>query len=388
MMSQSQGTPQANSSTDNRILHMAMELSNGTWKLALSDGVSQPSVHSLEARDRAGVMARIEQAKRRFKLGDEVRVVSCYEAGRDGFWIDRWLKSEGIENLVVDSSSIEVSRRKRRAKTDGLDVRKLLVLLIRYVGGEEETWAVLRIPTEEEEDGRRLHRELERLKNEHTQHTNRIRSLLALQGIRVGGTIGVRGWEEQLEALRCWDGRELPPGLKAELVRESERLQTVREQIRGIEREQREAVDEPEEEAKKKVAKLMLLCGIGMQSSWLFVHEMFGWRAFRNGREVGSYAGLTGTPYNSGESEREQGISKAGNRRVRRMIVEIAWCWLRFQPESELSIWYQRRFGGGSKRMRRIGIVALSRKLLVQLWRYVELGEVPPGAVLATQKPA
>jgi transposase len=367
---------------------MAMELSKGKWKLAFSDGVSNPSLHNVDAGDRKGVLGRIEKAKRRFKLGDEVRVVSCYEAGRDGFWIDRWLKSEGIENLVVDSSSIEVSRRQRRAKTDGLDARKLLVMLVRYVGGEQDTWAVVRVPTEEEEDGRRLHREIDRLKGERTQHTNRIRSLLALQGIEVVGTIGKRGWAEEVEALRCWDGSELPPGMKAEVVRESERLATVREQIRGLEREQSEAVKEPEDEATKKVAQLMLLNGIGMQSSWLFVHEMFGWREFRNGREVGSYAGLTGTPYDSGESEREQGISKAGNRRVRRMVVEIAWCWLRYQPESQLSLWYQQRFGGGNKRMRRIGIVALSRKLLVQLWRYVEFGEVPPGAALAMKKAA
>ena len=387
-MSQSQGTPQANSSTDNRILHMAMELSNGKWKLGLSDGLSKPSLHTVEARDREGVLASIEKAKRRFQLADDVRVVSCYEAGRDGFWIDRWLQSEGIENLVVDSSSIEVSRRKRRAKTDGLDVRKLLVMLIRYVGGEQDTWAVLRVPTEEQEDGRRLHREIERLKDERTQHTNRIRSLLALQGIQVKGTIGTRGWEEQLAAMKCWDGSELPPALKAEVVRESERLEMVREQIKGLQREQCEAVKEPEDEATKKIAQLMLLYGIGMQSSWLFVHEMFGWREFKNGREVGSYAGLTGTPYDSGESEREQGISKAGNRRVRDMIVEIGWCWLRYQPESKLSIWYQLRYGGASKRMRRIGIVALSRKLLVQLWRYVELGEVPPGAALGMKKAA
>jgi len=191
-----------------------------------------------------------------------------------------------------------------------------------------------------------------------------------------------------LESLRCWDGRELPKALKAEVVRESERLAKVREQIRVLERAQREEVKAPANEATEKVAKLMMLYGIGMQSSWLFVHEMFGWRAFKNGREVGSYAGLTGTPYDSGESEREQGISKAGNGRVRKMIVEIAWCWLRYQPQSELSIWYELRFGGGSKRMRRVGIVALGRKLLVQLWRYAEFGEVPPGAALAMKKAA
>lgn len=380
-MRQTQGTLSSESITDDRILYMAMELSQKTWKLALSDGRSNPRHYSVDAGDRATVLDKIAKAKARFGLDPDVAVVSCYEAGRDGFWIHRWLESEGIDNHVVDSSSIEVSRRARRAKTDGLDAGKLLAMLIRYLRGEKTVWSVVRVPSVEEEDARRPHRELERLKKERTQHTNRIRALLALHGIRPA-TVGGRGWQTFLDSVRLWDGAPLPEQLKEELAREGERLEQVRLQIRQVQRKRREALADPQTEAMRKVVALTMLRGIGPTSAWEFCHEMFGWRQFRNRKEVGAYAGLTPTPYNSGDSQREQGISKAGNRRVRKLIIQIAWCWLRYQPQSELSLWYHERFATGGARMRRIGIVALARKLLIALWRYVEDGEIPAGAEL------
>lgn len=364
-------------------LHMAIELSNKKWKLAFSDGMGNPSKYSVDARDLEGTLKKIQRAKEHFKLPPGVRVVSCYEAGRDGFWIHHWLESEGIENRVVDASSIEVSRRKRRAKTDKLDVFKLLSNLIRYEKGEKKVWAVVRVPTSEEEDGLRLHRELERLKKERTDNSNRIRSLLALHGIRVTRTIGGVGWEDYIESITCWDGQGLPPAIKAEILRQSQRVDLVREQIKLLQREQEDAlVAKPDDKASLMIEQLMQLRGIGIQSSWLFVKEMFSWRDFKNGGEVGSFSGLTGTPYASGEMDIDQGISKAGNRRVRKMIVEISWGWLRFQPKSKISIWFQERFGGGGKRTRKIGIVAVARKLLIALWHYVEHGQIPEGAEL------
>ncbi len=381
-MNQNQGPHKAYHSTKTATLHMAMELSNTKWKLAFSDGLGNPSKYNVVARDLEGVMKKIERAKERFKLSSDVRVVSCYEAGRDGFWIHRWLESEGIKNRVVDASSIEVSRRKRRAKTDRLDVAKLLSNLIRYENGEDKVWAVVRVPSSEEEDGLRLHRELERLKKERTDNTNRIRSLLALHGIRVTRTIGGAGWQNYVESIECWDGKGLPPAIKAEILRESQRVDMVREQIKILLKEQKEALAKPNTKALLMIEQLMQLRGIGIQSSWLFVKEMFSWRSFKNGGEVGSFSGLTGTPYASGDTDTEQGISKAGNRRVRKMIVEISWGWLRFQPESKISRWFQERFGRGGKRTRKIGIVAVARKLLIALWHYVEHGQIPEGAAL------
>jgi transposase len=308
-----------------------------------------------------------------------VRVVSCYEAGRDGFWLHRHLVSIGIENEVVDAASIEVSRRLRHVKTDRLDGERLLAKLIRHCAGERGGWSVVRVPSAEEEDARRLHRELERLKRERLAHRVRMQSLLVTQGlkIRIKRGLGLR-----LDGLTLWDGRALPQELKAELERERERLALVERQIERLEAARRERLSAPRTEAEQRIVQLMRLGAIGPASAWLLVMEFFGWRAFRNRRELAALAGLVGTPYNSGESERDQGISKAGNRRVRAMIVEIAWLWLRFQPKSALSQWYRSRFVGGGLRMRRVGIVALARRLLIALWRYLEQGVIPEGARL------
>ncbi len=355
-------------------LYMAFELSEKNWKLALSDGVRSPSRYTVAAGDTAKLLECIAKAKARCALAPEARVHSCYEAGRDGFWLHRWLLAQGIDNVVVDSASIEVNRRARRAKTDRLDADKLLSMLLRYHADESRVWSVVRVPTPEEEDARRAHRELGRLGHERTAHSNRIRALLVLHNLRVKH-VGGRLWQ------RWWTGhaQELAPGVRTEIERESERLLLVKKQMEMIEAAQRQAVAAGSE---PQVAGLAQLRGIGITSGWVLAKELFGWRRFRNRREVAGCLGLTPSPYASGESETEQGISKAGNRRVRTLMVELAWSWLRYQPQSELSQWFNRRFASGGKRMRRIGIVALARRLAIALWRYLEDGLVPSGAQL------
>jgi transposase len=361
-------------------LYIAFELSNSKWKLAFSDG-SQLRYKAITAGNLAQLQVEIDLAKRKFKMIEDVRMVSCYEAGRDGFWIHRYLESQGIENLVVDSASLEVNRRKRRAKTDRIDVGKLLQMLMRYWGGEKKVWSVVRVPSEQDEDARHLHRSLESLRDERTMHRNRIKGLLAQQGIKVSNP-SQKKFLAVLEKLRTWNGQAVPPGLKSQVVREYERLQVVEDQIKAWEKEKKERLKNPDTVSLQKVVKLASLYGIGSVSSWTFVMEFFGWRQFQNRREVGGLAGLAPTPYDSGKSLREQGISKAGNQRVRTLAVEIAWAWLRFQPQSKLSQWYMKRFGGGGSRMRRIGIVAMARRLLIDLWRYLEYDKIPEGARL------
>jgi transposase len=355
-------------------LYIAFELGEKNWKLSLGDGQRAPSHCTVTAGDTTAVLTSIASARVRCHLGADVRIYSCYEAGRDGFWLHRWLTEQGIVNLVVDSASIEVNRRARRAKTDRLDSDKLLSMLMRYYGGERRVWAVARIPTAEQEDDRRLHRELERLRQERTAHTNRIRSLLVLHNLRVsyvGGRIWTHWWARQRELLA--------PGLRAGIERECERLALVRQQIRTLEVQQNREVRSG---AHPGMALLAQLAGIGAGSAWTLVRELFGWRQFHNRRELAGCLGLTPTPFASGTSEVEQGISKAGNKRCRWLMVELAWSWLRLQPGSQLGHWFNERFGGAGKRLRRIGIVALARRLAIALWRFLEHGEIPGGAIL------
>lgn len=370
LQGQDTGTPQW--------LYMAMELSDKKWDLVIGDGARSPSKYTVPAGDREGVLAALAKARARCGLGAEAGVRSCYEAGRDGFWLHRWLVEQGIDNVVVDSASIEVNRRARRAKTDRLDGGKLQSMLLRYYGGERKLWAVLRVPTVEQEDARRMSRELERLQREATGHRNRIGSLLVLHGLR-SKKIGKRGW------AGWWEGHrgQLPSALAAEVEREVARLGLVSAQSKALEAAQRQAmVVKPDEAPAHPVVKqLCELRAIGLGSAWALAVELF-WRKFGNRREVAGSLGLTPTPYDSGQSEREQGISKAGNKRLRWLLIELAWCWLRYQPHSELTAWFNRRFAGGGKRMRRIGIVALARRLSIALWRYVEHGELPAGAQL------
>ena len=364
------------------ILYTAFELSLKKWKLAFSNGEKMRTV-SIDARNLAQLHEEIDKAKQRFALGDDIGMMSCYEAGRDGFWLHRYLLSCGIDNVVVDSASIEVNRRKRRAKTDRIDVRKLMHMLLRYHGGEQLVWSVVNVPSEAAEDGRQLHRELESLKKERTMHRNRLKSLLIQQGIVVSNPSS-RKFLIELEKLRSWDGKELPADLKSRIIREHARLRMVEEQIYALGKQREKRVAAADSDAMKQIEQLMTLVGIGMNSSWKFVMEFFAWRNFKNGKQIGALSGLTPTPYDSGGSLREQGISKAGNERVRTLAVEMAWVWLRFQPQSRLSQWYSQRFGQGGKRMRRIGIVAMARRLLIDLWRYLEQGVVPEGARLVT----
>jgi transposase len=373
-------TCKSNNTTEKRKLYMAMELSQKEWKLGFSIGPGQaPRLRSMPGRALAVLMEEIRQACERFGLGKDVEVESCYEAGRDGFWLHRYLEAQGVKNLVVDSASIEVSRRFRRVKTDRMDVGRLLGMLMRYHMGEKKVWSVVHVPSAGAEDERQLHREMMALKRERTRHINRVKGLLAGQGVVVD--VGA-GFMEELGEIRIWDGSGLPGRLRKRLERECQRMELLKEQIRELEKEREEVLRTSQEASVEQVRRLLQLKGIGVNSAWLYVMEFFAWRGFHNRREVGALAGLTPTPYQSGESSKESGISKAGNRPVRGMAIEIAWAWLRFQPESALSLWYNRRFAEGSSRVRRIGIVALARKLLIELWKYLETGAVPEGAYL------
>jgi len=369
-----------------RELYMAMELSDKKWLLVLSDGQRAPSRHAVAAGDTAGVLGAIAKAKVRCGLAGAVRVHSCYEAGRDGFWLHRWLVEQGIDNVVVDAASIEVNRRARRAKTDRIDGVKLQTMLLRYHGGESRVWAVARVPTAEQEDARRPLREAERLQREATAHRNRIGSLLVLHGLRGPGA-GSRRWAPWWEQHAA----RLLPGVRAEIAREVERLAGVKAQLKTLEDAQRQALTATPEAgvtAAHAVARqLWALGGIGPSSAWLLDKEWLGWRRFNNRRQVAASVGLAGSPYSSGDSEVEQGIAKGGNKRVRWLLVELAWCWLRYQPDSALTHWFNARFAGGGKRMRRIGIVALARRLAIALWRYVDQGVVPSGARLKVAAP-
>src|SRR5215468_8736762 len=370
--------------TPARVLFVAFELSEKTWKLGFTTGHGQqPRERGVAAGHQARVLQEIAQAKRRFGLPETALGVSCYEAGREGFWLHRFWQAQGITNQVVDSSAIEVNRRQRRAKSDGLDVRKLLSMLMRYEQGERDVWRVVHVPSVEAEDGRHLPRDLETLKQERASTTTRIKGLLSSQGIRL---TNLSKFPEQLDALRLWDGSEIPSGLRRRLLRVWAHHQFLSEQIAELEAERRALLQSAQEASLEKVRQLMQLKGIGINGAWLLVMEFFGWRELKNRREVGGLAGLTPTPYQSGDSAREQGITKSGNRHVRWMTTELAWSWVRYQPDSALRVWFRERYGSGGKRLRRIGIVAVARKLLIALWRFLETGALPEGAALKTRE--
>ena len=362
-------------------LYVAFELGWSEWKLAFGVGAGVPArLRTMGARQLGTLDEEIRKAKLRFGLPADAPVVSCYEAGRDGFWLHRYLASRGIDNVVVDSASIEVNRRSRRAKSDRLDAAKLLSQLLRYHAGESRVWSVVVVPSEADEDKRQLHRELMELKVERTEHVNRIKGLLASCGLAVR-EINEK-FLETLSQLRTWNEQAVAAELEGRLRREYARWQLLDQQIEELSRERVQRIRHSPEKAMGKVRQLLQVAGVGPNSAWLLVHELFGWRRFANRRQLGALAGLAPSPYQSGSSNHEQGISKAGNPRLRAMLVEISWGWLRWQPSSRLSQWYQERFGRGTSRYRRVGIVALARKLLVALWRYVETGEIPPGAEL------
>ncbi len=364
-------------------LMMAMELGESGWLLGFASAFGQkPLRRKVATRDGAAVLEQIDWAKRRLGLPSDAPIASCYEAGRDGFWLHRFLTAQGVENLVVDSASIEVNRRKRRAKSDRIDLVALLDLLARHrAGSAKPVWSVVHVPSEEDEDRRHLGRELRLLKKDRTRVSHRIKGLLANHGF----SLDLRGdLRAQIETLRTWNGTALPSGLRARLDRYVEDYDYLTGRIRGLDAERRRILREETGPVLDTVRQLYSLKAVGINTAWTYGTEFFGWRAFRNGKQVGGAAGLTPTPYASGKSEREQGIGKSGSRWVRGAAIEFAWGWLRFQPESALSQWYQQRFGSGSKRLRKIGIVALARKLLVALWRFLETGVIPEGALLKT----
>jgi len=361
-------------------LFLAFELGVEEWKIAFTKDLgTKPRVRVMPARDLTRLGREITAAKQWFALPANAAMRSCYEAGRDGVWLHRHLATVGIDNRVVDSASIEVNRRQRRAKSDGLDARKLLTMLLRYCAGESKVWSVVRVPTVEEEDRRQLHRELRTLKKEHTRVVNRIQGLLASQGVRFpkGRNVSAR-----LDGMRSWDGTPLPAGLRARLQREWEHAQFLHTKILELQRQRSRAIKHDRGETIDKVRQLLRLRAIGENGAWVYVHEFFGWRQFRNRKEVGAAAGLVPTPYQSGDGKQELGISKAGNRHIRAVAIEMAWCWLRYQPGSQLSRWFDERFSRGGPRARKIGIVAVARKLLIDLWRFLRDGTVPEGAAL------
>jgi transposase len=307
-------------------------------------------------------------------------VVSCYEAGSDGFWLHRLLEAAGITNLVFDAASIAVEQRARRAKTDRIDGELLLRTLMAHLRGEPRVVRIVRVPSIEQEDARRGSRERDRLITEQTAHTNRIKALLRLLGMAVGNPRR-RDWLGWLERQRDWQGQPVPPHLLAEARREHARLMLVREQLAALEQAQaRQAPVVPAPMAERQDL-LQRLKALGPAFTATLVGEMF-YKDFRNRREVASYSGLAPSPWRSGGIDREQGISKAGNRRARQQAIELAWLWLRHQPDSALSRWFRTRTANAGKRAKRIAIVALARKLIVALWRYLSTGLVPEGATM------
>jgi transposase len=370
---------------------MAIELSKRSWVVAANTPLSQKiSRYTLKACDAKELLELIEKIRTRLarELKQPVELVCCYEAGYDGFWLHRLLEANDIRNYVIDPASLQVDRRARRAKTDSIDVAQLLRSLMAYLRGDPKVWSVLRVPSVAEEDDRRLHRERDRMINERVQHVNRIKGLCALHGIYDYQPLR-SDRIRRLEQLRTGDGRELPPRVRAEILRELQRLELVLQMIKAIEKERNAIASgkaaSPHPYA-NKIQGLVKIKGIGSEIATVLVGEVF-YRHFDNRRQLGGYVGLTPSPFKSGAVNRDQGISKAGNPKARTIMIELAWSWLRFQPDSPLSIWFHKRAGSAKGRIRRITIVAVARKLLIALWRYLETGMVPTSAILNGYKP-
>ena len=380
-----QTTRACNCNPTQPVLYVALELSKQSWKLAMTDGLGRPArIRDVPAGNDQRLQSEIRVALARFSLPEDTPVVSCYEAGRDGFWIHRWLLSLGWTNHVVDPASIEVNRKKRRNKTDPLDAQRMVMALIRFCLGDRHACRTVNVPSHEDEDARQLQRELECLTGERTSHISRIKALLFLHGVRIEEID--KHFPEWLASVKTSDGQPFPTQLRQRALREFERLQVVARQMRELEQQRaklyRQAMREEEglPRWQQLAEHLRNLSGIGAHAAMTLATELFGWRDLKNRREVAALAGLTPSVWQSGSSiDQEQGISKAGRGSLRKLLVEIAWGWTRFQMDSELTQWFMRRFSFGNSRQRRIGIVALARKLLVALWKYVK-GEVPRGA--------
>jgi transposase len=361
-------------------LCVALELGAKEWLLTMSPA---PDAKRQRARVRPGDRVALEQvlarAKARAGLAADAPVRSCYEAGRDGFWPHRLLTTLGVRNLVVDSSSIEVSRRARRAKTDRLDGEKLLRMLFRHWGGERGLWHVVHVPSREVEDARHASRGLTTLQRERTRYRNRIHGLLALHGVprlRLDEQL-----PERLATVRDWAGEALPPGVQARVLETWRLLESVEAERQRARRTERQHVHATAAPGPTPAQRLAQLRAIAARSATVLADELFS-RDLRNRRQVGALTGLVSAPYRSGTIVRDQGVAPSGLPAVRRVAVEIAWAWVRYQPTSALTQWYHRRFGSGGVVTRRIGIVALARRVIIALWRYLETGVVPEGARL------
>ena len=361
-------------------VYAAIELSKKTWVLGIAfPDRDRPSIHRVSGGNVAELVSRLRVAAR-----NERRILVCYEAGYDGFWLARVLAKMGIECRVLDPASIQVNRRARRVKTDRIDVLALLRALIAIDRGERHVCAIVRIPSVEEEDARRSHRERQRLIRERTGHINRIKGLLFAQGIR-DIKPKLRRTRIDFAALETAEGRPLPDRLRRELEREYARLALIETQLREVEKE-RDMADAQAPAVERKRQMLVALQGVGGTSAAILAREVFA-RPFASRRQLGSYLGLTPSAYDSGSVTRCQGISKAGNSWARRILIEVEWLWQKHQPVSPLSHWYTQKTSGQSSRIRRIMLIALARKLAITLWRYVETGLVPEGVVIAEAKP-
>ena len=365
-------------SVNESVVYVGFELGKKDWKLALTSGFGvQPWLRTVPAGDLDAVERVIRTARQRFGLAPTARAVSCYEAGRDGFWIHRALWRCGIENRVVDSASIEVNRRARRTKTDRIDAHKLVLMLVRVCAGDREAWAEVRVPTMAAEAARHVSRERTALTKEQTRLRNQIGSWLVTFGCRVP-----RPRRQQADwwtHLRDWAEAPLPSEVQARIARAAARLALIAEQLATITAAQAQTTQQAGPTS--AVTRLLQVKGVATTSASVLIDEGLVWRAFRNRREIGGLLGFAPAKYDSGESSRDQGITRAGNKRLQSVMVQLAWGWLHWQPHSALTRWYRERFGRG-RRTRKVGIVALARKLLIALWRYATLGVLPAGAVL------
>jgi transposase len=370
--------------TDLGAIFVSMELSRTTWLItSLSPGAGEKmSKHSLRSSDIAGLLSRFAQLKEkaRMRTGKAFPVLVIQEAGLDGFWIHRVLQDEGIESYVVDPASIATSRRRRRAKTDKIDGEALLRALMAYKRGEPRVCAMVKAPTPHEEDRRRLGRERKTLTAERVEHVSRIKGLLFAQGICTYDPM-LRNRRQRLGELKTGDGRPLPEHLKKQISRELDRLELLLLQIKDVEAERDALLAARDDTAPAPAAMLMSLKGIGPEfAGILWLEGLF--RSFDNRRQVAAYAGLAPTPWRSGSVDREQGVSKAGNPRLRTTMIQVAWLWLQHQPQSALSVWFRQRVKLNGTRVRKTTIVALARKLLVALWKYVTAGVLIDGATM------
>ena len=370
------------STSNEQSIFAALELSKNSWLLAIRvPGRDNPSLHPIKGGDAEGLIAKLDAARDRVAkvTGQAPTVTLCYEAGYDGFWLARFLEQRGIECLVMEPASLQVNRRARRVKTDRIDVESILHTLIAWCRGERHVCSMVVVPSVEEEDLRRSHRERDRLIRERTAHINRIKGLLFGQGIR---GINVKAHYKTLtpSALVTADGRPLPERLGRKITREIERLAQVQAQIVAVEHE-RDKAPTPCVATERQRHQLLRLKGVGPALSSTLTREVY-YRRFVNRRQVASYIGITPSAYDSGEGRRSQGISKAGNRLARVAMIEAAWLWVRHQPDSAPTQWFHDRTRGQKGRIRRIMIVALARKLAIAFWRYLEIGLIPEGAVV------